>query len=76
LRGSEEQHSAEDMEPECSKRKRCVNDAVLEFVVILLIAARNKKGPRVTLAGDTHQTNAKSDREPSVVREGQERGKE
>ena len=76
LRFLEEQHSAEYMEPVCRKWKHCVNEAVLQFVVIPLTAPPNKKGPRVNQAGDTHEANAKRGREPSVVREGQDRSKE
>jgi len=48
LGGVEEQDSAEYLDPVCRKRNYRVNDPVLQFVVILLTAPRNKKeGPRV-----------------------------
>jgi hypothetical protein len=74
LGGVEEQDSAEYLDPVCRKRNYRVNDPVLQFVVILLTAPRNKKeGPRVNQAGETPEASAQRGRQPSMGREGQKR---
>jgi hypothetical protein len=45
LRGMEEQHSAGYMERVCRKWKHCINDAVLQSVVIFLWCRPIRKDP-------------------------------
>jgi len=67
--GEDGQDTAQYKEPVGGRWENRVSKPVRSFVEILLIASK-QTGPRVNQADDTPQANAKSGREPSMVRDG------